>query len=48
MKIRACSWPRRVLALTPWQIATIVAAFFVPVIGDVLAAALFLKWTAWR
>lgn len=34
--------------LKPWQIAAIVAVFFVPVVGDVLALALFLKWTAFK
>jgi hypothetical protein len=40
--------PRGKWALSPWQIAAIVAVFFVPVVGDVLALALFLKWSALR
>lgn len=39
---------QRARALAPWQILAIVAVFFVPVIGDVLALALFLKWTAFK
>lgn len=38
----------RIRQLGKWQIVAIVAVFFVPVVGDVLALGLFLKWTAFR